>query len=70
MTGCIGALLPVYLVLYAEKGQRLLTALWTWLAIYMPSPGHFKVAGVATSLKHTQEHLQAIKVLIDKILSP
>jgi len=46
------------------------TALWTWWAIYMPSLGHFKVAGVATSLKHTQEHLQAIQVLIDHIFSP
>ena len=26
--------------------------------IYMPSPGHFKVAGVATILIHTQETLQ------------
>ena len=70
MTGYTGALPPVYPVLYAEKGQRLLMALWTWWAIYMPSLGHFKVAGVATSLKHTQEHLQAIQVLIDHIFSP
>ena len=27
--------------------------------IYMLSPGHFKIAGVATSLKHTHETLQA-----------
>ena len=70
MTGCTGALPPVYPVLYAEKGQRLLAALWTWWAIYMPSPGYFKVAVIATSLKHTQEHLQAIQVLIDDIFSP
>ena len=30
----------------------------------------FEDAEVATSLKHTQEHLQAIQVLIDHILSP
>ena len=34
----------------------------------MPSPGHLKIAGVTTSLKHTQEHLQAIQVIIDHIL--
>ena len=54
----------------AEKPQRLQTALWTWWAIYMPSPDLLKFAGVATSLKHTQEHLQAIQVIIDHIFSP
>ena len=70
VTGCTGALPPVYPVLYAGKPQRLLTAQWTWWAIYMPSPGHFKVAGVTTSLTHTQEYLQVIQVLIDHIFSP
>jgi len=70
VTGCTGALPPVYPVLYAGKPQWLLMALWTLWAIYKPSPGHFKIAGVATSLKHTQEHLQAIQVLIDHIFSP
>jgi len=32
-------------------------------------PGHLKIAGVATSLKHTQKHLQVIQVLIDHIFS-
>ena len=68
--GCTGALPPVYPVPSQKSGQRLLTSLWTLWAIYMPSPGHFKAAGVTTSLKHTQEHLQAIQVLIDHIFSP
>ena len=33
----------------------------------MPSPSHLKFAGVATSLKHTQEYLQAIQVLIETL---
>ena len=70
MTGYIGAPSPVYRVPCAEKDQRLLTALWSWGPIYMGSPGHLKIAEVATSLKHTQEHLQAIQVLIDHIFSP
>ena len=38
--------------------------------IYMTSPDHLKIDGVATSLKHTQKYLQAIQVLIDHIFSP
>ena len=70
MTGYTGALPPVYPVLYADKGQWLLTALWTWWAIYMPSPGHFGVAGVQEHHTHTQEHLQAIQELSVHIFSP
>ena len=38
--------------------------------IYMCSPGHLKIAGVAGHPPHTQEHLQAIQVLSDQMFSP
>ena len=40
----------------------------TWKPIYMASPGHLKIAGVAGHPTHTQIHLQAIQELIDHIL--
>ena len=40
----------------------------TWWPIYMPHPGHLKLAGVPRHLIHIQEHLQAIQVHIDQFL--
>ena len=54
----------------AEKVQWLQMALWTWWAIYMPSLGHFKFAGVHEQHTHIQERLQAIQELSDHIFSP
>ena len=38
--------------------------------IYMPSPGHLKIAGVQEHHTHTQEHLQAIQEFSVHIFSP
>ena len=50
---------------YPQWLQTATSSLW---AIYMASPGHFRVAGVPRSLIHIQEHLQAIQEQIDQIL--
>ena len=60
-TGLSGAL--------AEKWPTALNVSMDLKAYIYAIPGHLKIAGVTTSLKHTQEHLQAIQVLIDYIFS-
>ena len=39
-------------------------------SIYVPSPGHLKVAGVQEHHTYTQEHLHAIQELSDHVFSP
>ena len=68
VTGRTDALWSDVPMLMQKTGQRLVTALLSWWPIYMPHPGHLKLAGVARSHTHTQEHLQAIQELIDHIL--
>ena len=51
-----------------KSAQWLQTASSSLRPIYMPSPGHSKLARVPRSLIHIQEHLQAIQVQIDHIL--
>jgi len=48
--------------------QRLQTATSSLWAIYMASPGYFRVAGDQRHPTHIEEHLQAIQVQMDQIL--
>ena len=70
VTGRTDALWSDVPMLTQKTCQRLVTVLLSWWPIYMCSPGHLKIAGVARSHTHTQEYLQAIEEHIDHILSP
>ena len=50
--------------------QRLQTASSSVWPIYMCSPGHLKLVGVAEHPTLTQEHIQAIQEHKDQILNP
>jgi len=60
---------PVEPTLRAVSAQRLVTALLSWRAIYMPHPDHLKLVGFPRHHIHTQEHLQTIQELIYQIFS-
>ena len=70
VTGRTDALAPEVPMPTQKSAQRLLMASSSVWPIYMSSPGHLKIAGVAGSHTHTQEHLQAIQEHRNKILSP
>ena len=69
VTGRTDALAPEVPMPTQKCAQRLQTASSSVWPIYMCSPGHLKLAGVAEHPTHTQKHLQAIQERKDQILS-
>ena len=55
---------------YAEKCPTVTNGNFKFVGYIYGIPGHLKLAGVARSHTHTQEHLQAIKELSNQIFSP